>query len=213
MNFLALNKLMVDEQLIPRGINNPDVLSAFQKVPRHEFVPAKYIDTAYEDYPLPIGADQTISQPYMVALMTQSLEISQETTVLEIGTGSGYQTAILAHLAKCVYSVERIASLAEKAEKVLNKLKVTNFKIKVGDGTMGWPEYAPYGGIIVTASAPEIPPPLVEQLGVEGKLVIPVGGSFNQILMQVTKHKNEIASNSICGCVFVPLVGKHGWKE
>ena len=213
MDFSALRERMVEGQLIARGIKNPRVLSAFRKVPRHKFVLEKYLDSAYEDFPLSIGAGQTISQPYMVALMSESLELTGEETVLEIGTGSGYQTAILAELAARVYSVERVASLAESAKGIIKDLDYHNTQIKVADGTMGWQEYAPYDGIIVTAGAPAIPKPLIEQLNNEGKLVIPIGGTFNQMLTQVIKHKDKVEVREICGCVFVPLVGKYAWRK
>ena len=204
---------MVREQLVPRGITDLKILNAFRKVPRHNFLPQKYAASAYEDCPLPIGTGQTISQPYMVALMTQCLELTPEVTVLEVGTGSGYQTAILAELASVVYSVERLQSLTEKAKTVLKDLGYQNIRIKVGDGTIGWSEYAPYDRIIVTAGAPSIPKPLVAQLKAAGELVIPIGGSFNQTLTRARKLKKKIEINQICSCVFVPLMGKHGWKK
>lgn len=213
MNFSALRKKMVEEQLIPRGIKDKKVLEAFQKVPRHNFVPKRYLDSAYGDFPLSIGEGQTISQPYMVALMTECLGLSGEETILEIGAGSGYQAAILAELASRVYTVERVVSLAEKARACLKNLDYKNIQIEIGDGTRGWPEFAPYEGIVVTAAAPDIPKPLIEQLRIKGKLVIPIGGSFNQMLTVITKHKDRIETKQICGCVFVPLLGKYGWKE
>lgn len=213
MNFSALRKKMVEEQLIPRGINDKKVLEAFQKVPRHNFVPKRYLDSAYGDFPLSIGEGQTISQPYMVALMTECLGLSGGETILEIGAGSGYQAAILAELASRVYTVERVVSLAEKARTCLKNLDYKNIQIEIGDGTRGWPEFAPYEGIVVTAAAPDIPKPLIEQLRIKGKLVIPIGGSFNQMLTVITKHKDRIETKQICGCVFVPLLGKYGWKE
>ena len=204
---------MVEEQLIPRGIKDKKVLEAFQKVPRHNFVPKRYLGSAYEDFPLSIGEGQTISQPYMVALMTECLGLSGGETILEIGAGSGYQAAILAELASRVYTVERVVSLAEKARTCLKNLDYKNIQIEIGDGTRGWPEFAPYEGIVVTAAAPDIPRPLIEQLRIKGKLVIPIGGSFNQMLTVITKHKDRIETKQICGCVFVPLLGKYGWKE
>lgn len=213
MIFSALRKKMVEEQLIPRGIKDKKVLEAFQKVPRHNFVPKRYLDSAYGDFPLSIGEGQTISQPYMVALMTECLGLSGGETILEIGAGSGYQAAILAELASRVYTVERVVSLAEKARRCLKNLDYKNIQIEIGDGTRGWPEFAPYEGIVVTAAAPDIPKPLIEQLRIKGKLVIPIGGSFNQMLTVITKHKDRIETKQICGCVFVPLLGKYGWKE
>ena len=202
---------MVALQLMARDIRDESVLRAFRKVPRHEFIPSEMRAEAYADHPLPIGAGQTISQPYMVALMTQCLELSGDERVLEIGTGSGYQAAILAGLAREVYSIERQESLAARASAVLDGYP--NIHITVGDGTEGWPEHAPYGGIIVTAGAPDVPLPLLDQLAEGGRLVIPVGGSFSQTLMVCTRRGDRIEKISVCGCVFVPLVGKHGWEE
>ena len=213
MDYTALRNRMVEEQLIPRGISNERVLEAFRTVERHMFIPVELQDSAYEDHPLPIGEGQTISQPYMVALMTQCLDLKGDEKILEIGTGSGYQAAILATIVKEVYSVERVELLAKRAESVLKKLGYNNVKIKVGDGTLGWREYAPYDGIIVTAAAPKIPDTYTEQLNIEGKLVIPTGTMFSQILTVAEKKTDGIQAREICGCVFVPLVGKDGWKE
>ena len=213
IDFSVLRKKMVEEQLIPREIEDPRLLEAFQKVPRHKFVPQTDLANAYGDFPLSIGSGQTISQPYMVALMTQQLELSRKKIILEIGTGSGYQTAILAELAGMVYSIERISGLAEKAKQCLKELDYRNVAIKVGDGTLGWPEFSPYDGIIVTAAAPSVPQNLIEQLKVGGKLVIPIGETFTQVLTLITKHRNEIKTSEICGCVFVPLIGEYGWKK
>ncbi|MDP8248137.1 MAG: protein-L-isoaspartate(D-aspartate) O-methyltransferase [Candidatus Tritonobacter lacicola] len=201
---------MVARQLMARDIRNERVLEAFRAVPRHEFVPPDMRSGAYADHPLPIGSGQTISQPYMVALMTQCLELTGGERVLEIGTGSGYQAAILAVLAREVYTVERHESLAMRASPLLDVYP--NVHVKVGDGTEGWPEHAPYDGIIVTAGAPEAPPPLMDQLADGGRLVIPVGGSFSQTLMVFTRRGKRCDKRTVCGCVFVPLVGKHGWK-
>ena len=213
IDFSALRERMVREQIEARGINNPRVLAALRKVPRHKFVPEKYVDSAYEDSPLPIGAGQTISQPYMVALMSECLELCGGETVLEVGTGSGYQTAVLAELAGSVYSLERVEALAGKARETLKRLGYQNVRIVVADGTCGWEEFAPYEGIIVTAAAPAVPQALLEQLNSEGKLIIPVGKSFNQILTVVSKHRGKIQTKEISGCVFVPLVGKYGWPR
>lgn len=204
---------MVQEQLVPRGISDERILETFRKVERHEFVPPELSRNAYEDHPLPIGEGQTISQPYMVAAMTQCLGLTGNEKVLEIGAGSGYQAAILADLAKEVYSVERIPLLAKKAESTLKRLGISNVKIKIGDGTLGWSEQAPYNSIIVTAAAPEIPDEYIAQLEPGGKLVIPVGGRFTQVLTRVEKNKDGIKTTEICGCVFVPLLGEKGWKE
>ncbi len=204
---------MVEEQLIPRGITDKSVLGAFRKVPRHEFVPEEYRDNTYGDYPLPIGDSQTISQPYMVALMTECLGLKGDECVLEIGTGSGYQMAILAEITKEVYSVERLEGLAASATKAMEHLGYKNFKIKIGDGTLGWGEHAPYDGIIVTAGAPGIPESLVRQLKERGRLVIPIGGQLSQVLTIVEKIGASVKTNAVCGCVFVPLVGKEGWAN
>lgn len=204
---------MVEEQLIARGISNGKVLAAFRKVPRHEFVPDEFWESAYNDYPLPIGEAQTISQPYMVALMTESLGLEGGEKVLEVGTGSGYQLAILAEIAKEAYSVERFQDLAEHAKIILEKLAYRNIEIKVGDGTLGWEERAPYDGIIVTAGAPGIPESLIKQLKDKGRLVIPIGGGFGQVLTIVEKKGTSITTREVCGCVFVPLVGKEGWPN
>lgn len=203
---------MVQGQLIARGITNKKVLDAFMKVPRHKFVPERYINDSYGDYPISIGEGQTISQPYMVALMTERLGLKKTDKVLEIGTGSGYQAAILAELADAVYSIERFFDLSEKAESILKDLGYDNIKLKVGDGTLGWEEFAPYDGIIVTCGAPSVPEPLKEQLNENGRLVIPLGGKFSQGLVLVRKQKESFTEEDICGCVFVPLIGKYGWK-
>lgn len=211
-DFRQLRARMVDAQLIARGINDRRVLDAFLKVPRHKFVPLQEVESAYEDYPLPIGEGQTISQPYIVALMTQSLELKDTDIVLEIGTGSGYQAAILAELVKKVYTIERIPALTENVSNLLRELGYKNIELKTGDGTLGLPEDAPYDGIIVTAAAPEIPKPLIEQLNDNGRLVVPTGGGFSQMLTVLKKTSAGIVSTDICGCVFVPLIGRYGWK-
>jgi protein-L-isoaspartate(D-aspartate) O-methyltransferase len=202
---------MVDEQIVARGIEDKRVIDALKKVPRHLFVDKTYYHQAYNDYPLPIGDNQTISQPYMVASMTELLELKGNEIVLEIGTGSGYQTAVLALLCAKVYSVERISELTRKARMVLNKLQFKNINIMVRDGTLGWSDYAPYNGIIVTAGAPDIPNSLIEQLADNGRLVIPVGSESSQTLNLVKKHKGRIYRKEYFGCAFVPLVGKKGW--
>jgi len=204
---------MVDEQLKARGINDSRVLEVMEEIPRHEFIPSEYLANAYADYPLSIGEGQTISQPYIVALMTQCLKLNGEEKVLEIGTGSGYQAAILARLCKEVYSVERIKSLAGRTAELLKKMAYTNIHIKVADGSLGWEEFAPYDRIMVTAAAPEIPGALLKQLKDEGIMLIPLGGSFSQILTRLKKHGSEIETEDICGCAFVPLLGKQGWRE
>ena len=211
MDFAVLRKRMIEEQLLPRGIKDARVLEVFSRVERHRFVPDDFQGSSYADYPVPIGEGQTISQPFIVALMTQCLEIKPQDRILEIGTGSGYQTAILAGLAKEVYSVERIASLAKKAEALLGDLGSQNIKIKVDDGTLGWKEKAPFNKIIITAATPRIPLPLTEQLAENGKLILPLGETCSQVLTLVEKKGNRIESRDICGCVFVPLVGKYGY--
>ena len=208
-----LREWMVSRQLEPRGITDPRVLSAFRDVPRHEFVPGVALRSAYGDHPVPIGEGQTISQPYMVAVMTQCLGLTGTEKVLEIGTGSGYQAAILSRLAEKVYTVERIAALAQRTEEVFQRSGYINVTIKVGDGTLGWPEFAPYDGIIVTAGSPAVPPPLIEQLAEGGRLVIPAGGGYSQRLLVLEKVGGEILERDEGGCVFVPLIGEHGWSD
>ena len=202
---------MVEEQIVSRGIKDPRVISAMKKVPRHLFVEEALQSQAYSDHPLPIGEKQTISQPYMVALMTEALQLEKE-KVLEIGAGSGYQTAILAELAEKVFSIERIRSLAIKARQLLYELGYFNVEIKIFDGTHGWMEEAPFDAIIVTAGAPDIPQPLLDQLAIDGRLVIPVGDAYAQDLMRVTKTKEGIKKEELGGCRFVKLIGKYGWE-
>jgi protein-L-isoaspartate(D-aspartate) O-methyltransferase len=204
---------MVEEQLSRRGIRDERVLAAMAKVPRHLFVPAGSQAEAYEDRPLPIGAGQTISQPYMVAIMTQSLNLVGKEKVLEIGTGSGYQTAILAELSQNVFTIERIARLYEKAEKILLDLGYKNVRCRWSDGSQGWEEVAPFDGIIVTAGAPEVPQTLKSQLADGGRLLIPVGPRYSQNLLRIIRKGNRFEEEDITGCVFVPLLGEFGWKE
>lgn len=203
---------MVERQLIPRGISDQKVLDAFLQVEREKFVPPAAKRDSYRDSPLSIGQGQTISQPYMVALMTQCLELTGEEKVLEIGTGSGYQTAILSVLSRQVYSIERFPSLAEKAREVLRKSGYHNVRIFEGDGTLGLPECAPYDRILVTAGARSIPPPLVRQLEEGGLMVIPVGHAYSQQLMVVRRKGGQVSSEVVERCVFVPLVGRYGWE-
>jgi protein-L-isoaspartate(D-aspartate) O-methyltransferase len=212
MDYEALRKRMVEEQLICRGIKNEKVLGIFRKIERHKFVPEDLRPNAYSDFPVPIGEGQTISQPYIVALMTEYLGLKGDEKVLEIGTGSGYQTAILAGLAKEVYSIERFESLAKKAEDSFRAAGYTNIKIKIGDGSLGWPEEAPFERIIITAATPRVPLPLVDQLKENGKLILPLGESFSQELTLIEKKNNKLEATDICGCVFVPLVGKYGLR-
>lgn len=211
-DFEIARRKMVETQIAARGIRDPRVLQVMREIPRHLFVDEGMWDQAYQDHPLPIGEKQTISQPYMVALMTEAAAPTPNDKVLEIGTGSGYQTAILASLCKWVYSVERIRSLAMKARKVLDQLRLYNVSIKVGDGSEGWEEYAPYNAIIVTAGAPEVPKPLKEQLADGGRLIIPVGDRFSQVLYKIVKRGNEFLQEDLGGCRFVDLVGKYGWS-
>ncbi len=204
---------MVEDQLRRRGIHDQRVLEAMAKIARHSFVSPEYQAAAYEDRPLAIGEGQTISQPYMVAVMTQSLELTGGERVLEIGTGSGYQTATLAELAKTIFTVERIQVLIQRAQKVLQNLGYENIFFLHGDGTKGWPEDSPFEGIIVTAGAPEVPQMLTSQLADGGRLVIPVGPRYTQTLYKVTRKGNRFMEEDITGCVFVPLLGDFGWKE
>jgi protein-L-isoaspartate(D-aspartate) O-methyltransferase len=211
MDFDRLRQEMVETQLVPRGISDQRVLAAFRKVPRHEFIPENIRASAYDDCALPIGEKQTISQPYMVAIMTELLKLKGSEKVLEIGTGSGYQAAILAELCQSVHTMERVEPLSQRAEKTCRALGYNNIHFLVGDGTQGYPEAAPYQGIVVTAGCPEIPAPLVEQLADGGRLVVPVGDVYQQVLTTVTKRGKKIESQASVACVFVPLIGKFGW--
>ena len=205
---------MLQEQLLRRGIKDKKVLDVFKKVPRHKFVDLAMQEEAYGDFPLAIGEDQTISQPYMVALMVQLLDIAKSDRVLEIGTGSGYETAIIAELGNAVFSIERIEKLANKARLLFEKLDYRNIYIKIGDGTLGWQEFSPFEKIVVTAASPQIPMPLLDQLKVGGRLVIPIGPRFSQRLIVLEKSREgRISEKDICGCVFVPLIGQYGWEE
>lgn len=207
---------MVDSQIRARGITEPRVLAAMEKIPRHLFVDEGLTEQAYNDSPLPIDERQTISQPYIVALMTEALELKGKEKVLEIGTGSGYQTAILAELAANIFSIERIASLASKARKILDYLKYYNIAIRVGDGTYGWREESPFDAIMVAAGAPDIPRILVEQLGAGGRLVLPVGDRYTQELIRVTRQSddvNDVKKEQLGGCRFVNLIGEYGWES
>jgi protein-L-isoaspartate(D-aspartate) O-methyltransferase len=204
---------MVEEQIRRRGISDERVLAAMRKIPRHLFVNPIDQEVVYEDRPLPIGEGQTISQPYMVAIMTQSLEVRSQDRVLEIGTGSGYQTSILAELARAVFSIERIPKLHQKALSILRQLGYENISLLNGDGSKGWPEKAPFDGIIVTAAAPEVPETLKTQLAEGGRLVIPVGPRYSQTLYRITRRGRNYEEEDITGCVFVPLVGDFGWKD
>ena len=204
---------MVRGQLVPMGIRDKRVLDAMERVPRHMFVPDHMADRAYDDTPLPVGENQTISQPYMVALMTELLELEGREKVLEIGTGSGYQAAILAELAEKVYTVERIGKLSSAAAGVLAELGYSNVSFRVGDGSEGWEEHSPYDGIMVTAGAPEIPAALTRQLAEGGRMVIPVGDGGFQELIVLKNEGGQLKSRKGSGCVFVPLIGKYGHKK
>jgi protein-L-isoaspartate(D-aspartate) O-methyltransferase len=204
---------MVEHQLRARGIKDERVLAAMESVERHLFVEENLIDRAYDDCALPIGEGQTISQPYMVALMTELLELKGDERVLEIGTGSGYQAAILSILALEVFTVERIKSLALRAQRLFKELGYTNIHVIIGDGTLGLSEQSPFDGIIVTAAAPKTPDTYIQQLKINGRLVIPVGSRFSQILYQIKKTSFGISTSASTPCVFVPLIGKHGWEE
>jgi len=210
-DYNKLRKMMVQQQIKARGIKAEKVLAAMGKVPRHLFVPSESVRYAYEDRPLSIGEGQTISQPYMVALMTACLELKGGEKVLEIGTGSGYQTAILAEIAAMVFTIERHSKLLSMAKEVLDKLGYQNFEAEVGDGSLGWEEKAPFDSIMVTAAAPEVPPKLIEQLAQGGRLVIPVGHYGFQKLVKITKKDKRLKRESITGCTFVPLIGEQGW--
>ena len=212
--FSLARERMVRDQIEARGIKDKRLLNVMRKIPRHLFVDEALRDQAYNDYPLPIGEGQTISQPYIVALMTEALELKGQEKVLEIGTGSGYQTAILAELAQSVFTIERVPTLMQRAKAILDSLGYLNVAYKTGNGTLGWPEVAPFQGIIVTAAAPEIPQPYVEQLNIGGKLVIPLGDKFSQVLYKIIKLADgRIKKQYLCGCRFVPLVGIYGWSE
>ncbi len=203
---------MVEEQIASRGIKNSRLIATMKKIPRHLFVEEALQSQAYTDHPLPIGEKQTISQPYMVALMTEALLLTGKEKVLEIGTGSGYQTAILAELCEKVFSVERIRPLAVRARKLLYELGYFNVEIKIFDGTFGWMEESPFDAILVTAGSPDVPQPLVDQLAIGGRLVIPVGDTFVQDLVRVTKTEEGVKREDLGGCRFVKLIGKYGWE-
>lgn len=212
-DFARQRESMVTDQLEFRRIKDKRVLAAMRSIPRHSFVPREYQDLSYTDRPIPIGEGQTISQPYVVALMTQLLCLQGDENVLEIGTGSGYQAAILAALAKQVYTVERHQPLAERATEVLQELGIDNVEVHHGDGSGGWSEHSPYDGIMVTAAAPEVPKPLLKQLAKGGRLVLPVGGPRGQYLQCWRQKGSKYAHDDIVPVSFVPLRGKHGWEK
>jgi protein-L-isoaspartate(D-aspartate) O-methyltransferase len=202
---------MVNEQMIRRGITNENVLKAMRVIPRHLFVDQAFLPRAYSDHSLPIGFDQTISQPYIVALMTSELDLSGNERVLEIGTGSGYQTSILAVIGCNIFTIERIPDLSKRANEIIKKLGFKNVFFKVGDGSIGWKEKSPFDRIIVTAGAPTVPDVLLDQLAVRGRIVIPVGNKSSQQLLIITKNEKTIEKQFVTGCNFVPLVGELGW--
>ena len=204
---------MVRDQVEARGVDDRRVLDAMRGIPRHFFIPAEYQDAAYHDRPLPIGSGQTISQPYIVGLMTSLLELKQSDKVLEIGAGSGYQAAILSKLAGTVVTVERLPEIAAKAKDIMQRLGIINVKVVVEDGTLGYTPDAPYDGIIITAASPDIPPPLIGQLADKGRLVAPVGTRDLQQLVRIRKQGDRISREMFGGVVFVPLLGRHGWQE
>ncbi len=213
MKYERQRQEMVRNQIEARGIKAPEVLAAFRSVPRHLFVSEALRDQAYGDYPLPIGEQQTISQPYIVAEMTQALDLAEDDRILEIGTGSGYQAAILAQIVYRVYTVERKRSLFLQARNLFDKLHYHNIVMKYADGTKGWQDESPFDGIIVTAGAPQIPDVLIDQLAEGGRLVVPVGNQHTQELIKISRDGQNIRQTSLGGCRFVKLVGEHGWKE
>ena len=198
---------MVESQIRSRGVSDPAVLRALEKVPRHLFVGSEHASEAYDDHPLPIGFDQTISQPYIVALMTELLELEADSRVLEIGTGSGYQAAVLAEIVSEVYSIEIVEPLAERSAVLLERLGYTNVEVRAGDGYAGWPEQAPFDAIVLTAAPPRIPPPLLEQLAPGGRLVAPVG-DFDQDLVLITRQADGFERRQILPVRFVPMTGQ-----
>ncbi len=214
LDYAAQRDAMVREQLESRGVRDPAVLAAMREVPREEFVPPELKGEAYDDNPLPIGEGQTISQPYMVAYMSEALELSPSHRVLEIGTGSGYAAAVLSRIVDRVYTVERLAGLAESARQRLLRLGYANVQVQVGDGSLGLPDWAPYDAIVVTAGAPGVPKLLAEQLAIGGRLVIPVGtNSYFQILVRVRRtSESEYREEELFEVRFVPLIGAAGWK-
>jgi len=203
---------MVQEQLVARNITDNRTLAAMAEVPRHLFVDDAMRNRAYGDHPLPIGSGQTISQPYIVALMTQALQLQGHEKVLEIGTGSGYQAAILSRMCARVYTVERINSLLASARRVFDKLRYYNIQSKLDDGTLGWPEQGPFDAIIITAGGPVIPQPLIDQLADPGRLIIPVGDQSEQSLRLLTKHDGLVETEDLASVRFVDLVGEYGWQ-
>jgi len=212
-NYAKVREKMVRQQIARRGIHDERVLAAMRSVPRHLFVPKSCRHAAYHDGPLAIGQGQTISQPYIVALMTEALELKGQERALEIGTGSGYQAAILSQLVSRLYTVERIPELAMRAQELFRQLGYDNILTRIGNGTLGWPEHAPYDAIMVTAASPDIPEPLTEQLAEGGRLVAPVGGTWSQSLVRVRKQGGQLQRQELSMVAFVLLIGKYGWPE
>ena len=210
-SYAGQRRKMVEEQLVERGIKDLGVLEAMSRVPRHLFAQESLRHRAYGDYPLPIGENQTLSQPYIVASMTAALSLKGEERVLEIGTGSGYQTAVVAELARQVFTIERLNNLSRKAQEILEGLNYMSIVFKMFDGTYGWPDQAPFDAILVTASAKEIPESLVKQLGEGGRLVAPTGDAHEQNLVAFTKNGSRVSRRELGACKFVPLIGKYGW--
>ena len=212
-DFRIAREKMVKDQLVARGIKDERVLQVMGKIPRHLFIEEALAGEAYNDHPVPIGEKQTISQPYIVALMTEALELKRDENTLEIGTGSGYQTAILAELSSRVYTIERIEFPLMNARKILAKLGYTNILFKIFDGTMGWREYAPFDTIMVTAGAPDLPKPLIDQLADNGRMVIPIGDRYSQELIKIIRKGKSLKQKNLGGCRFVNLIGIHGWQD
>ena len=212
-SYAGQRRKMVEEQLVERGVKNLSVLEAMSRVPRPLFAQDSLQHRAYGDTPLPIGENQTISQPYIVGAMTEALALKGEERVLEIGTGSGYQTAIIAELCRQVFTIERLNNLSRKAQNILESLNYMNIVFKMFDGTYGWPDQAPFDAILITASAPEIPDSLVKQLGDGGRLVAPIGGADKQKLVVLTKKGDRVSRRDLVNCKFVPLIGKYGWPQ
>ena len=213
LKYQRLREEMVRQQIEARGVSDPAVLGALRRVPRHMFVSEALRDQAYGDFPLPIGEQQTISQPYIVAEMTQALELTPDDRVLEIGTGSGYQAAVLAQLAYRVFTIERMRPLYLQARRLFDELRLFNIVTRYGDGSKGWEEESPYDAIIVTAGAPMVPSVLLNQLSVGGRLIAPVGNPHSQELVKIVKEKTGVREVNLGGCRFVKLIGEHGWKE
>jgi protein-L-isoaspartate(D-aspartate) O-methyltransferase len=212
-SYAGQRRKMVEEQLVERGINDLRLLEVVSRVPRHLFAQESLQHRAYGDTPLPIGENQTISQPYIVGAMTEALDLKGEERVLEIGTGSGYQTAIIAELCRQVFTIERLNNLSRKAQNILESLNYMNIVFKMFDGTYGWPDQAPFDAILITASAPEIPGSLVKQLGDGGRLVAPIGEADKQKLVVLTKNGDRVSRRDLGDCKFVPLIGKYGWPQ